>query len=141
KDASGQNLTIVASDVRIVSKGDGPVTGQVIIVSACEIRVTTVVGQVDVTSGQETKTVTEKETYSVTPHDAVTPVRAGVSPDDPGYHESHTHKGCEVRHESKRWGGTPRPPSTSAFLKLAGAGAIVATIILIHHATESPSAP
>jgi hypothetical protein len=37
KDAGGQNLTIVASDVRIVSKGDAPVTGQIIIVSRCEI--------------------------------------------------------------------------------------------------------
>jgi len=140
KEAGGQSLTIVASDVRIVSKGDAPATGQVILVSPCEIRVTTVSGQLDVTSGTETKAISDKETYSVKPHDAVTPMRAGVSPDDPGYHQAHTHKACEERHD-KNWGGLPKSPSTSSFLKLAGAGAIIATIILIHQADESPSHP
>jgi len=140
KEGSGQNLTIVASDVRILSKGDGAVTGQVLLVSPCEIRVTAVAGQLDVTSGKETKTISEKETYSVAPHDSVVPVRAGVSPDEPGYHDSHTHKACEER-RNKNWAGTPRSPSTSSFLKLAGAGAIIATIILIHSYEESPSHP
>jgi len=139
-EGNGQKLTIVASDVRIVSKGDAAVTGQILIVSPCEIRVTTVSGQLDVTSGKETKTITDKETYSVMPHDAVSPVRAGVSPDDPGYHESHSHKGCEER-SNKKLGAAPKLASSSSFLKLAGAGAIVATIILLHHADESPSHP
>lgn len=141
KEASGPNLTIVVSDVRILSRGDGPVTGQVLLVSPCEIRVTTVAGQLDVTSGKETKTIAEKETYSVVPHDSVIPVRAGVSPDQPGYHESHSHKLCEER-RNKNWAGTPKSPLNSPFLKLAGAGAIIATtIILIHGHDESPSHP
>jgi hypothetical protein len=143
KEASGQSLTVVASDVRIVSRGDGPVTAQVLLVSPCEIRVSTVAGQLDVTSGKETKTIVEKETYSVVPHDSVIPVRAvraGVSPDQPGYHQSHSHKVCEER-RNKNWAGTPKSPSTSSFLKLAGAGAIIATIVLILRSEESPSHP
>jgi hypothetical protein len=35
----------------------------------------------------------------------------------------------------------PKSPSTSSFLKLVGAGAIIANIILIHQAEESPSHP
>jgi len=141
KEASGQSLTIVASDVRIVSRGDGPVTGQVLLMSPCQIRVTTVAGQLDVTSGKETKTIAEKETYSVVPHDSVIPVRAGVSPDQPGYHESHSHNVCGEERRNKNWAGTPKSPSTSSFLKLAGAGAIIATIVLILRSEESPSHP
>src|SRR6476659_7747369 len=64
KEAGSSNITIVASDVRIVSKGDGAATGHVLILSPCEVRVTTVVGQVEVTAGNEKQTMGERETYS-----------------------------------------------------------------------------
>jgi hypothetical protein len=48
-------------------------------------------------------------------------MRAGVSPDDPGYHQAHTHEACAERRD-KRW-GTPKSPSSSFFRKLVGAGA------------------
>jgi hypothetical protein len=143
KEAGGSNITIVASDVRMVSKGDGPVTGQVMIVSPCEVRVTTVVGQVEVTSGTEVHLIGERETYSVTPDAAVLDPHGNLSPDDPGYHESHTHKSCTAQHNAKRGAG-PIGAGSSHFLKLVAIGGAVATAIILwpkSPSEESPSRP
>jgi hypothetical protein len=143
KEAGGGKVTIVASDVRVVSKDEGPVTGQVMIASPCEIRVTSVVGQLDVTSGQETRTVGERESYSVTPEVSVFDARSPVSPDDSGYHQSHSHRSCAAERPTRKFGGPPLPSGSSHFLKIAliagGVGAIIALLPKGH--SESPSVP
>jgi hypothetical protein len=143
KEAGNNNITIVASDVRIVSKGEGAATGQVMIVSPCEIRVTTVVGQVEVTSGTETRVMNERETYSVTPEVSVIDIRSSISPEDPGYHQSHTHKSCAADRSTKKWGGPPVGSGSSHFVKWAViGGAVVAGVLLWPKGHDvSPSTP
>jgi hypothetical protein len=144
KEAGGSNITIVASDVRIVTKGDGAAAGHVLILSPCEVRVTTVVGQVEVTAGNEKQTMGERETYSVTPDNAVIEVHSSLSPDDPGYHQSHTHKSCRPVQSDKKWaGGPPIGSGSSHFLKVALiGGAVVAGVLLWPKGhDESPSTP
>jgi len=144
KEAGSSNITIVASDVRIVSKGDGPATGQVMIVSPCEVRVTTVVGQVEVTSGIETRLIGDRETYSVTPEAAVLDPHGNLSPDDPGYHGSHTHKPCAAQHSPRRGAG-PIGAGSNHFIKIAAIGGAVAAAIILwpksSSSDESPSRP
>jgi hypothetical protein len=143
KEGGSTNIMIVASDVKIVSKGDGPATGQVMMAAPCEIRVTSVVGQLDVTSGSEMRTLGERETYSVTPENAVIEARSVVSPDDPGYHQSHEHKACQQRQDHKPWGGTPVGSGSSHFLKWAaiGAAAVAGILLWPKGHDESPSKP
>jgi hypothetical protein len=142
KEAGGATIAIVASDVRITSKGDGPATGQVTIVSPCEVRVTTVVGQVEVTSGSETHLIGERETYSVTPDVSVLDPRGNVSPDDPGYHGSHVHKSCAAERTARR-GAPPVGAGSSHFLKIAAIGGAAAAVLLLwpKSSSESPSRP
>src|SRR4029077_2024715 len=125
--------------------GDGPATGQVMMAAPCEIRVTSVVGQLDVSSGTEMRTLGERETYSVTPENAVIAARSVVSPDDPGYHQSHEHKACQQQQDHKPWGGTPVGSGWSHFLKWAAIGAAAVAGILLwpkgHGNDESPSSP
>ena len=145
RDAGGTDLEAVASDVRIVADGDGPVMGQVTIVSACKITVTSFLGQLNVSAGTETHTVKEKESYSVIPEVSVFDVRAHVSPDDSGYHESHSHKACAVRNRSH--GAGPLSAGQTRFALIAGGAAAGLLAILVsgggrsHSAQESPSIP
>jgi hypothetical protein len=141
-DGGADGFEIVASDVRIVPKGDGAVTGQVTIFSPCKITVTSVLGELEVTAGKETRTVAEKESYVVVPEMSVLAVRTYISPDDPGYHESHSHRACAVQDNSKKPG---------QFRKIAAGAALgIGAIILASklgsgsHSTsnmESPDKP
>jgi len=141
KDAGTDNITIVASDVRIVSKGDGVATGQVVIVSPCEVRVTTVTGQLDVASGKETRTVEENKSYSVIPESSVFDVRKNLSPDDDDYHKFHSHKTCAAM-PPKSLEGVPKGDfSPGHFLLRVGPPVGVITGIIIWKAIESPSNP
>jgi hypothetical protein len=58
--------------------------------------VTSVAGEIVVTSGTETRTVAEKETYSVIPEMSVPAVRTYISPNDPTYHQLHALKACAL---------------------------------------------
>jgi hypothetical protein len=139
RDADGADLEIVASDVRIVPEGDGAVMGQVTIVSQCKIKVTSLLGQLDVVSGKEKHTIKEKETYSVMPEVTVLDVQARISPDDTDYHRSHSHKACAAGYFPR--GGPPGSAGSSRFLLLAGTIAAVATGVGVYLATESPDKP
>jgi hypothetical protein len=139
KEAGGENFEIVASDVRIVSNGEEAATGQVAIVSECDIRVTSVAGRVDVTSGKQTHAVNEKDAYRVVPEVSVLDRRASISPDDPGYHESHTHKSCAA--VATKSGALPRPTGWSPFFKIATGTALLVVGISVWQAFESPSHP
>lgn len=104
KDAGSEGLEVVASDVRIVPKGEGAVTGQVSITAPCAITVTSFAGETEVTTGKDTRTVGEQESYSVTPELSVLAGRTSISPDDPDYHRSHSHKTCALSSDSQKSG-------------------------------------
>jgi hypothetical protein len=121
---NADTIEIVASDVRIVPQGDAPATGQVTIFSPCKISVTALTGELQVTAGAETHIVAEKESYEVLPQQSVIAAANFVSPDDPAYHQSHTHKTCTTPRQSK---------GMSQFAKIgivAGAGAAAAVLFL-----------
>jgi hypothetical protein len=139
RDADGADVEVVASDVRIVPEGDGAVMGQVTIVSPCKVRITSLLGELDVVSGKEKHTIKEKETYSVMPEVSVLDVRERISPDDMDYHRSHSHKACAAGYFPR--GGTPGSAGASRFLLLAGTVAGVATGVGVYLATESPDKP
>ena len=139
RDADGADLEIVASDVRIVPEGDGAVMGQVTIVSPCKVKITSLLGQLDVVSGKEKRTIKEKETYSVMPEVTVVDVRARISPDDTDYHRSHSHKACAAGYFPR--GGVPGSAGSTRFLMIATGIAIGVTLIGIHWALESPDKP
>jgi hypothetical protein len=139
RDAGGSDIEVVASDVRIAPEGDGAVMGQVTILSPCKVKVTSLLGQLDVISGKEKRTIKEKETYSVIPEVSVFDVRARVSPDDAEYHRSHSHKACGAGYIPR--GGGPISAGTSRFLLLAGTVAGVATGVGVYLALESPDKP
>ena len=128
---NGDAVAVVASDVRIVPQGDAPATGQVTIYSPCKIHVTAITGDLQVTAGAETHLVAEKESYEVLPQQAVISVASFISPDDPGYHQSHVHKTCTTPRQSN---------GSSQFAKIgiiAGAGAAAAVIFLAHGGSKS----
>ena len=118
-----EGIAVFASDVKIVPQGDGPTIGQVTIFSPCRISVTSLSGELMVTTGGETHVIAEKESYSVLPEQSVVAVQNFVSPDDPAYHQSHTHKACVVPKQAN---------SSGRFMKIGiAAGAAAAAAILL----------
>ena len=139
RDTDGGGIEVVASDVRVVPEGDGAVMGQVTIVSPCKIKITSVLGQLDVISGKEKHTIKEKEEYSVMPEVTVLDIRERISPDDADYHKSHSHKACAAGYFPR--GGSPLGAGSTRFLLIAtGVGGVVAGVG-IYLALESPDRP
>jgi hypothetical protein len=139
RDTGADGFEVVASDVRIVPKGEGPVAGQVTFLSACKITVSSITGEIAITSGKESRIVKEGEAYSVLPEVGVLAVQAYISPDDPGYHKSHSHQTCALR-------GSPRTPvqfqKIGLAAGLAGAGVLIGIKLLSSHpSVESPDHP
>jgi hypothetical protein len=140
RDAGTDGIEVVASDVRIVPKGEGAVTGLVTIYSPCKIAVTSTAGEIEVRSGTETRIVAERETYAVIPEVSVSAAQTYISPDDPNYHQSHVHKACAL-------GNNPHNPGRFEKIALAaglgGAAILVGTKLLTtsHQSAESPWKP
>jgi hypothetical protein len=138
RDAGADGVEVVASDVRIVPNSHGPVAGQVTFLSACKITVASVAGEIEVTSGKESRTVKEGEAYSVLPEVGVLAVQTYISPDDPEYHKSHSHQTCALR-------GNPR--NSVRFQKIGLAAALAAGVLIgikllsSHPSVESPDQP
>lgn len=126
-----EEIEVFASDVKITPKGDGPTTGQVTIFSPCRISVTSLLGELLVAAGPETHVIPEHESYSVMPEQAVVAVQSFVSPDDPAYHQTHTHKTCTVPKQTN---------GSSRFMKIgivAGAGAAAAILLISRGGSHS----
>jgi hypothetical protein len=140
RDAGIGGVEVVASDIRIVPKGEGAVIGLVTVFSPCRIDVTSVAGEIGVTSGTETRIVAEKETYSVIPEVSVLAVRNYISPNDPTYHQSHAHQACNLGKD---------PNNSGRFRKIGllaglGAAAVLAGskfLTTSHPSAESPYKP
>ena len=131
---NAESVEVVASDVRIAPQGDGPTTGQVTIFSPCKISVTAITGDLTVIAGAETHNVAEKESYEVLPQQSVISVANFLSPDDPLYHQSHTHKTCTTPRQSN---GTSQFTKIGIIAGAAGAGAAV--LLLAHGGSKSGS--
>jgi len=130
---SADTVEVVASDVRVRPQGEAPATGQITYFSPCKISVTAITGDLQVIAGAETHVVAERESYAVLPQQAVIATASFVSPDDPAYHQSHTHKTCTTPRQSN---------GNSQFAKIgiiAGAGAAAAVLFLAHGGSKSGS--
>jgi hypothetical protein len=140
REAGTDGIEVVASDVRIVPKGEGAVTGLVTIFSPCKIAVTSIAGEIEVRSGTETRTVAEKESYSVIPDVSVSAVQTYISPDEPNYHQSHAHKACALSNGAHNAG---RFQKIALAAGLGGAAILAGSKLLTtsHPGTESPDKP
>ena len=131
---NSDSVEVVASDVRVEPQGDAPATGQITIFSPCKISVTAITGDLRVIAGAETHNVAEKESFEVLPQQSVISVANFVSPDDPAYHQSHTHKACTTPRQSN---------GTSQFTKIGiiagAAGAGIAALLFAHGGSKSGS--
>ena len=136
---AGENIEIVSYDIRSVPKTSQPTFGQVAIVNRCVLRVTSQRGAVEVTSGQETRTVDEGTSFLVTADSSVVYRADGVTPDSPDYHATHEHVCC-VPEIAKRL-----PPllttGSNHFVQTAMIAIGVATGIVVFRALLSPSSP
>jgi hypothetical protein len=135
------NFEIYASDVRIVPGTLRPIYAQVTIVSPCELKITDQHGTLEVTSGNENKTIEENHSYRVVPEHTVFDTRdLTISPDDSEYHRGHSHKTCAAAVE-RLHGKLPMAAAHSHFLitTFAVVGGITAWAGLA--ALESPDRP
>jgi hypothetical protein len=134
----GQNLVIVASDVRVTPVLSISDYGRVSIDDPCNVTVQSQKGQVDVRSGSESRLVDQGKAYRVSADNEIS-YHKYLSPDEDRYHDYHDHKPCAVYQTMK--GHAPIAPGQSKFLYLMGATAIIVTTIPIVKALESASRP
>jgi hypothetical protein len=92
-----ESFEIVASDVRIVPKTERPVLAQITMNSTCDLQVKVMHGNLEATSGKETKTLEEGHAYDVVPEFSVNDSRnPAMSPDASEYHRGHEHGRCAL---------------------------------------------
>jgi hypothetical protein len=139
-DNSAENFQIYASDIRIVSDAPRPISGQVSLKNPCELEVSAQTGQMDVIASDQKRTVEHDHAYRVVPEHSVDPHDATVSPEDPNYHQNHTHAGCAVA-AAQNAGKAPLAAGHSYFVPIAVGVVAVISIIPIVKAFESPDRP
>ncbi|MGB2668096.1 MAG: hypothetical protein WAK48_29155 [Candidatus Acidiferrum sp.] len=135
---NGQNLVIVASDVRVTPVITSSDLGRVTEDDPCNVTVYSERGQVNVQVGSENKLIDPNKAYRVRAENEIT-YRKYLSPDADDYHKYHEHSPCapvEMAH-----GHAPVAPGQSRFLLvtavLLGTGAGIG----IWKALESPDRP
>jgi hypothetical protein len=142
---ANEDITLFALDVRIVPKIGLPATGQVSIISRCDVIVTASRSTIDVTSGRETRTVEESRSFRVLSdfgvdyRDSWQPVLADYPeyPRDAEYHRSHVHVACPA-------GVWQAPVSALAgghFREIAIGIVLIVSIPPLHEVFESPDRP
>jgi hypothetical protein len=145
--AAPRELTIYALDTRIVPAAPNGGTGQVSVVSRCEMKATSHTNTLDVTSGKETKTIEEGKTYAVRSdfgvdyHDSWKPVPADYPEFDPNsaYHRTHSHSACGL---AAKQGEGPRPGLKPSHFGLGAAAVVIGvTCLVICPDFESPDKP
>src|SRR5208283_2904845 len=135
----GQNVVIVASDVRItpvLSLGD---VGRVSIDDPCNVTVQSQHGQADVHVGSESHIVEQGKAYRVRAENSIS-YRKYLSPEENDYHDFHEHKPCAADYQTIK-GHSPIAPGQSRFLYVAIGTTVVLTTIPIVKAFESPNRP
>ena len=146
---SNEDLTFFALDIRLVPKTNVPASGQISIVSRCDVHVMAVHSSVEVTSGKESRTIEQGKSFQalsefgVDYRDSWRPVLADY-PDnarDAEYHHSHAHTACPAG----VWQTASRSPvgalATGHFIEIVGGGVGILTGIVIHEALESEDRP
>jgi hypothetical protein len=144
---ANEDLRIFALDVRLVPHTNGPAQGQVHIVSRCDVDTTAVRGQIDITSGRESKTVEESKSYRVTSavgvdyKDSWQPIPADYPdyPHDAAYHRSHGHVACAA--DIPRKTPVAGMGGGAHIIELTGGIIAILTIPPIIKAFESPDRP
>lgn len=135
---NGQNLVIVAADVRATPVITSSDLGRVTLDDPCNVTVYSERGQVNVQVGSENKLVDPNKAYRVRAENEIT-YRKYLSPDADDYHKYHEHSPCapvDVVH-----GHTPIAPGQSRFLLVTAVLLGTGTGIGVWKALESPDRP
>jgi hypothetical protein len=134
-----ESFEVLASDIRIVPKKDRPVLAEITLNSTCDVQIKVVHGNLDATTGKETKTLEEGHAYDVTPEFSVNDSRnPAISPDASEYHRGHQHTTCALAAKS---GPRPAHAGSSHFVELIGTVTGVIAILALQEALESPDRP
>jgi len=134
----GQNVVIVASDVRVTPVLSFADYGRVSIDDPCNVTVQSERGKVDVRVGSESRLVEAGKAYRVRAENSIS-YRKYLSPDADEYHNYHDHTPCAAYHAAKSHG--PIAPGQSHFLYVAAGTAATLTILGVSEALESPNRP
>ncbi|HYL86034.1 MAG TPA: hypothetical protein VE263_17555 [Candidatus Angelobacter sp.] len=142
---TNEDLTLFALDIRFVPKTSVPASGQINIVSRCNVIATALHSTIDATSGRETKTIEETKSVTVLSEfgvdykDSWQPVLTDYPeyPRDAQYHHSHSHVACPAG----IWKSAVSPAMTSHFGAAVGVGGGIIAGYLIHEVFESPDRP
>ena len=135
---NGQNLVIVAADVRATPVITSSDLGRVTLDDPCNVTVYSERGQVNVQAGSENKLVDPNKAYRVRAENEIT-YRKYLSPDADDYHKYHEHSPCaplDVVH-----GHPPIAPGQSRFLLVTAVLLGTGTGIGVWKALESPDRP
>jgi hypothetical protein len=135
---NGQNLVIVASDVRVTPIATSSDLGRVTQDDPCNVTVYSERGQVNVQVGSENKLVDPNKAYRVRAENEIS-YRKYLSPDADDYHKYHEHTPCapvQMAH-----GHPPIAPGQSRFLLVTAALLGTGAGIGVWKALESPDRP
>lgn len=135
----GQNLVIVASDVRVTPSVSNPDFGRMSLDDPCNITVYSQRGQANVEVGSENRTVEQGKAYRVHAVNEIT-YRKYLSPDENDYHKYHEHVACPAAVDMAK-GHLPIAGGQSHFLLIAATTTGVVTGVLVWKSLESPDRP
>ncbi len=135
----GQNLVIVASDVRVTPSVSNPDLGRVSLDDPCNITVYSQRGQANVEVGSENRTVEQGKAYRVHAVNEIT-YRKYLSPDESDYHKYHEHVACPAAVDMAK-GRPPIAGGQSHFFLIAATATGVVTGVLVWKSLESPDRP
>jgi hypothetical protein len=134
-----ERFEVFASDVRIVPKNWRPVLAEITVNSTCDVQIKVVHGNLEATTGKETKTLEEGHAYDVTPEFSVNDSRnPAISPEASEYHRGHQHSTCAL---AAKLGSRPAAAARSHFVELISTVTGVITILALQEALESPDRP
>ncbi len=143
-NSPAEELEILASDVRIVSKGDRPIVAQITMNSTCDLQIKVEHGNLEATTGKETKTLEEAHVYDVIPEVSVKDSRnPAVAPEADDFHRGHEHAACALAAKM----ALPAVAGLSHFAIIGGAVAAGILVPVILHTgggqppAESPFKP
>jgi hypothetical protein len=134
----GQNVVIVASDVRVTPVLSLADFGRVSVDDPCNVTVQSERGQVNVRVGSESHLVESKKAYRVRAENYIS-YRKYLSPEEDEYHKYHDHTPCAAYQTVK--GHAPIAPGQSHFIYVATGVTATITGLAISEALESPNRP
>jgi hypothetical protein len=135
---TGENVVIVADDVRVTPALSMANLGRVSLNDPCNLTVYSQRGQANVQSGSESHLVAEGKAYRVRAENEIS-YRKYLSPDANDYHDYHDHKPCAPLEMAR--GHAPIAAGQSRFLLVTGVVVGTATGIGVWKALESPARP